>query len=344
MTRPFKQQRGAASVETAISMLVIIPVFTYALFLDDLLRYAADLQEAVVSTPWDFTIQDYTKPGTLGLSSVPGTAPVAGGTAVQKNARLMFCDHESSGDSYDQAKDCDGLNHHVGRALSGHVCWLNGNAHQIACENARTNVGDFADPTFSSYKSGYGDNGGLYECHGREIVENYLMPKTFLQEFSKVNLSKENWKSKGGDVHSNAQAGDDTTAYYLAQVNFAVVADPWALNDKSIQLQAAGTTSGPVWDRVNSVYSSNIAYAPAVAMTGVFLAQTVSQGLLLNITADPVTKPNISFPAANDPKVTVTQDSGSGQYFSSPWRDAAYRNTNSARGDYYMGCTSPAGC
>ncbi len=343
MPRSFKQQRGAASVETAISMIVIIPVFMYALFLDDLLRYAADLQEAVLSTPWDFTIQDYNQPGKLGLANAPGTAPVAGGTAVQKNARLMFCDHESSGDSYNQSQDCESQNHHAGKALSGHVCWLNGDAEQIACESPRTNVGDFGDSTFGGYKGAFGNNGGLFECHGREIVENYLMPKTFLQSFSKVNLSKENWKYKGTDYHANAQAGDNDTAYYLEKVHFSVVTDPWALNDRNLA-KPAGSTDGPVWDRVNNIYSGIPEGTIAVNMARAFMVETVSQQLLIDPALDDPSTPRISFPSGVPPSVSVNQDSGSADYFSAPWRDSHYRDTYSNRGGFYMGCTSSEGC
>jgi hypothetical protein len=264
---------------------------------------------------------------------------------VQKNARLMFCDHESSGDSYDQGQDCDQQNHHIGRALSGHVCWLNSQAHQIACETVDTDVGSFGDPNFSSYKGAFGNNGGLFHCHGKEVVENYLIPKTFLQEFSKTKqLSKENWKSKGSDIHGNAQAGDDSTAYYLQQVDFAVVADSWALNEKSGLDKPSGSTDGPVFDRVNNIYTKNPTYALAIPMTEVFLLDAVSKGLLLNVTMDNVKTPRISFPKPNDPVVQTPQAGGQQGYYSSPWRDAAYRNTNSNRGDYYMGCTSPEGC
>lgn len=337
------QQRGAASVETALCMLVIIPVFTYALFLDDLLRYASDLQEAVTSTPWDFTIQNFNKPGEGGLKQVGASDPPAGQTAVQHNARLMFCDHESSGDSYNQAQDCDSLDHHDGKALSGHVCWLNSDAHQVSCETVRTNVGDFSDSVFGSYKGAHGNNGGLFECHGRTVVENYLMPKTFLQKFSKVDLSKENWKHKGSDYHGNAQSGTNDTAYYLEQVRFAIVADPWALNDKGLRA-TPGTRSGEVWDRVNSVYTNNTAQSAATAAADLFLAQAVSQGLLGDISADPVGTPNISFAASGTSSVDVPQSGGQQGYYSTPWRDQPYQDTHSGRGDYYMGCTSEEGC
>jgi hypothetical protein len=349
MRRAFQKPRGAASVEAAISMIIIIPIFTYALFMDDLLRYAGDLQEAVVSTPWDFTIQDYTRPGELGLTEDSGgtSEPVGGATLVQRNARRMFCDHESSGDSYNQAQDCDSENHHDGKALSGHVCWLNDNAHQVTCEPVRTNVGDLTDPTFRQYKSRFGNTGGLYECHGRTVVENYLMPKSFLQEFSKEDLSKENWKKKGSSYHGNAQAGDNDTAYYLEQVNFALITDPWALNDRNLQVPA-GTKSGQVWERANVAYRNNLGYAPAVAASAAFLASAVSEGLLGVGAFDNPATPNISFPSAGSPTVNVTQDTGSRGYFATPWRTSGtrgpYEDTYDARGDYYMGCTSEEGC
>ncbi|NTX57583.1 hypothetical protein HR086_40425, partial [Myxococcus sp. CA039A] len=58
-TSRHRAARGAAAVETALCMLVIIPVFMYALFLDDLLRHTLDSQETALSTVWDYAVQDY---------------------------------------------------------------------------------------------------------------------------------------------------------------------------------------------------------------------------------------------------------------------------------------------
>lgn len=346
-------QRGAASVEAAISMLVIIPAFLYALFLDDLLRYAADQQEAVLSTPWDFITQDYTKPGTQGLKKNPSTAPIGGATEVQHQARLMFCDHESSGDSYDQGQDCDAEDHHNGKALSGHVCWLNDGAHQVTCEDPDTSLGGYSDPVFSGYKSKFGDNGGLFECHGQEVVENYLMPKGFLQEFAgTTELAKKNWSKEGSGVHDNAKAGAKQTAYYLAPDHFAVMVDPWALNEPNMEIKP-GTKSGLFYDRVEHVYKGNLLYALHVAATTNFLTQASQELLMPGVgfappTDNPLT-PNLSLQAqgTSPPNQPIKQDTGTQNYFATPWKDWGgnpYERSWRARGKFYMGCTSAGGC
>src|SRR3954468_21669295 len=96
MIRNQKKQRGAAMVELAISMLLIIPVFMYVLFLDDLLRFRLDQQEATVTTLWDYTIQNYDQAIPTEGSS---TQPAGNQSAVQKYARNTYCDHEGALDS-----------------------------------------------------------------------------------------------------------------------------------------------------------------------------------------------------------------------------------------------------
>jgi len=357
-------RRGAASVEAAVSMLIIVPTFLYALFLDDLLRYAGDLQETVVSTPWDFTTQDYTRPDDLGLGHYPAYAPAGGAQVVQRNARLMFCDHESSGDSYNRGLDCKEETHHKGKALSGHVCWLTPGAHQITCDAAKKDVGDLAnsrsgvvtDRTFATYKQSFGNNGGLYACHALSAVENYLLPKSFLPEFSKEPLAKKNWLRAGDSIHGNARKGDRETAYYFTEQRFALVTDPWALNERVIDKKKAsvavspGTKSGPLHDRVEHVYKTTLLYSPMLGSTADLLQKTLSQKLLLfSPVATEVVSPNVSLSEGELPQPIqkIKQDKDKHAYFSTPWRDGAsnaYERTAQARGRYYMGCQRQEGC
>ena len=109
----FLQAFIAALLQLAASMLLIVPIFLYVLFLEDLLRHKLTLQEAVVSTPWDFTGVDYEK--------LDG--PVE--DEVSHYARNMWCDHSSAYNSYDIDFECgndDPNRHH--KAVSAHVCWM----------------------------------------------------------------------------------------------------------------------------------------------------------------------------------------------------------------------------
>jgi hypothetical protein len=356
-----RKQRGASSVEAAISMLVIIPAFMYALFLDDLLRYAADLQETVVSTPWDFTGQNYMQPKIRGLKGhEPKAEPYGGQTSVQHVARLMFCDHESSGDSYTGTSsytvDCDSENHHKGKALSGHVCWLNKDAHQLTCETVQTDLGEFNEPLFKGYKGKFGENGGLYECHAKEVVENYLLPKTFLQEFAgETQLTKKNWSQSSSGIHKDAQKGDSSTAYYLQEQRFAVLMDPWALNEtttdkdkdeRDVDLAVKpGTKKGDLYDRVEHVYKNNLLYYPYLGGVMSFMADA-SQKLLMPgvmFVMDNPLSPNVSLTkrGAASPGEKIKQEGKEYTYFSTPWKDGSgdpYKATHDKRGKYYMGC------
>lgn len=361
-TTRHSKQRGAASVEAAISMLIIIPAFMYALFLDDLLRYAADLQEAVVSTPWDFTGQNYTQPGSRALGTYAGKDPKwkGGETLVQHHSRLMYCDHESSGDTYSATadKDCDEEDHHKGKALSGHVCWLNEGAHQITCENVQSNVGLLGASLYQGYMSKFARAGGMYECHGQEVVENYLLPKSFLQEFAGEDhkMTKENWSNNGSSIHDNATSGDKDTAYYLAEQRFALVTDSWAVNetpaasseeeDEFDLAVAPGTKSGPLYDRVDHVYSGNLLYTPFQLATTAFLTQAskklLSPTIILSRPDNPA-EPSVSLTkvGTSPPEQKIEQDNKSPNYYSTPWRDWAsdpYQKTHAKRGKYYMGC------
>jgi hypothetical protein len=326
-----QQQRGAASVEAAISMIIIIPIFMYALFLDDLLRYAADVTEAVTSTPWDFTGQNYMKGGDKA-------------TEVQHLARLMFCDHESSGDSYEQGQDCDAMDHHEKRAFVSHVCWLNNEtdsngelkAEQVTCRLADNNAGSLGVGTYDSFRQKFGPSGGLYACYAKAVVENYLLPKSFLQEFSQVDLTKENWKGKG-DIHGNAQSGTDDTAYFLA------------LNDKADSVKVSpDQKSGEMYTRVENVYTGNQLFGAFQGQYNTFKGRLAGKNILLPGVGDDPLTPNVALPEAGESVQQVKGDDGGNKdFFATPWRDGAgdrHQKTADARGSYYMGCKNPESC
>ncbi len=316
------RQRGAAAVEAAISMLVIVPTFLYVLFLDDLLRYSADLQEAVTSTPWDFTVQDYARQG------LPPPTRI-----VERNARLMFCDHQSSGDSYEESRDCRSRD----EGVSGQVSWPGGSDQSITCLDPRTNVGDLGDgcgdTLFPQYKGQFGHRGGLFECSARSQVEGTLLPNGFLE-----------W------------TGVVETSYELAEQRFALVADPWALNDKRLmilpgQRPSGQAPGGDLYERVDLIYRKNLQFPYVAQYTHAFLRDLVSKKTLRGGAAHPedMLYPSVSVPRLGQapPSVWIQQDWGTYSYFATPWRDGAsdpYAKTHQARGKYYLGCKVEEGC
>jgi hypothetical protein len=368
-----RHPRGAAAVEMSICMLVIVPVFLYALFLDDLLRYSLDAQEAALSTAWDFAVQDYSRSlvKTEGASKPPG-----GLTVVQNQARLMFCDHESGIDSYQlgsytdengapvsKYRDCEETGHH--QALAAHICWINDNARQVTCEETDTSAAQLGDALHTSFQNKF-TRGGLIRCSARAVVENYLLPKRFLQEFSKQDLTKNQWKGTGQAIHNNSKQGDVSNAYFLAEQRLAILTDTWALttpanvrpddryDPSSRKPQPPPTERGPERDlhsQVHHVYTTVDPYRYLDRHAELFFKQAES-GQLLSPDAkkqDDPRQPRLAIAPVNggEPVEKIQQAKGAATYFNTEWRDwerDPYQQTYERRRAGYLGCKLGEGC
>ena len=351
------RSRGGATVELAILMLIIVPTFLYAVFLDDLLRYRLDLEEAVTSSPWDYHPLDYTQ-GALDPS------------VVQHNIRLEWCDHTSAYDSYDYNYDCQDEAHH--NAVGAHVCWLQSGAHQVTCHAPDSSVGaSYLDPAASNFSSSY-TNGGLVSCDATVAVLNYLLPQEFMQQFSRnVMTNRQEFK---GDVHSNAQGASNADVYLMQDWNgqspghkFGIVTDSWAL-DESPNIDP-GSKSGKFYDRVNTVFTKNIWGIPYQGFAAIFMGRLMSEELLtpgivpipiptqgcIGGMADCPTTPNLGVyhggingsppptDAAQPPQSSISEEGSSASYYATPWKDWDQdepEQTWNNRGQWYMGHTS----
>lgn len=347
--------RGAASVEMALSMIVLIPIFLYSIFLDDLLRYSLDAQEAALSTVWDYTTQDYTqalKPNRSG----------SGGTQIQYFSRLTFCDHESGLDRTDKKGsdgsylDCSDPDHH--KAVVAHVCWMNNDAKQVTCEEPEKGAGGGLEPRYVMYRGKY-TNGGLVKCSARAVVENYMLPETFLPQFGKEpKLVKKNWKGEG-DVHSNAEAGTggkDGNAYFLKQQQMSIITDTWALTKEADT--EPGDKSGEMHDRVNFAYTTSLKYATMVTNYASF-SQKITQDLLSPLAllmGDSPLSPNLAIKPHDGrtptPSISIKQEGRGGRganYFTTEWKDWDSNKSESIykhgqRGEWYLGCKDAEKC
>lgn len=372
MPVPLPRARGAAAVEMAVSLIVLVPVFLYALFLDDLLRYSLDVQEAAVSTVWDFTVQDYTSE--LPTAGTRSKGPKGGLSVVQKQARFMFCDHESGIDSFDQQTytegsetfqsypDCQETGHH--QALVAHVCWINDQAKQVTCEHPEKNVGELGDRLHGSFQGQF-THGGLFKCSAIAVVENYLLPKKFLNNgFSKVDLSKKFWTTKDGkSVHQNSEEGADDTAYYIKQQQLAILADTWATTRPDNQRPGApppepksGDDGEPLDQRhllkeVTHLYKAANEYKTLESESDGFLDQAKQELLSSKVPpsgGDPK-EPTVAIsPVGEDePTEKISQAGSSASYFNTEWKDwerNATPDTYKGRKTGYLGCKLGEGC
>ncbi|WP_163866359.1 hypothetical protein [Myxococcus eversor] len=340
--------RGAAAVEMALCMLVIIPVFMYAIFLDDLLRHMLDAQETVVSTVWDYAVSDY-------AAKPKGGESFAGFGQTQGLSRQMFCDHESGLDSYESpAPECeDDESHH--QEVVAHACWLNPGAKQVYCSVDQNAVGSYGVTLHSSYMGQF-NKGGLIRCSARIGVQNYLLQKTFYSQFSDVDLAKE--KQEGG-IHNNAKGGSDSNTYLLPWEYVALVTDTWALTkSQSFEPGEEQKEEGDLYARVAQVYTNgeNSGYTQMQTAAQTLVTQAISNKLLSPTLAlagakpgDDPTRVSMSIKPQNGgaPTQRIDQGQGSGTYFNNEWRDWEANNnekTQQKRGEYYMGCKQPGKC
>lgn len=345
-----KGERGQAMVETVVALIVLLPIFLYALFLDDLLRHNLEQQEAVTSAVWDLTTMDYHKGS--------GFAGRAG-----KFTEYMYCDHTSAYGSYDVAKDCESSesqsrsdSHH--QALAGHVCWLVSGGYVPRCRLVNKDFAQaYSDPTAQGLAAMV-TKGGRFECSARLGVSNYLIPKDLFSQFSKVDAIKIKKKNPQGSTHiHNEMVGagaDDSFAFRESKSHILV--DPWAMNQSpDVDRQSE---SGDLYGRTEKVYSSATTLFPAVKIANLaFLGQAVGNGLLSPLLLagqniggakpDDTDKPNVALKHAPDsvsapPRSNVDQHKGTGRYYATPakdWNQNHHEKTRQKRGAYYMGCS-----
>ncbi len=242
------RRRGGAVVEMVFSLFVILPLAFYMVFLQDLVLYKLNNQEASIVGVWDFQVASYQETTDRKLSKVID--------GISHNHRRMFFDHTSAYNSYDGAFDAalnepggDGkMGHHV--AQGAHECWILPGAQLPTCYS------DFADtndadglPVLGQAFSDRHNRGGVVICDSRLGVFNKFLPQKLFQEFTNADLMKQAKKDDssgtleglhGGDIdkedlfgtegpsRSGDAAGGDT--FLFPYVSAAVLVDTWALN------------------------------------------------------------------------------------------------------------------
>lgn len=260
------QPRGAAAVEMAITMVVLIPLIFYALFLQDFVYYRLNGQETLVAAAFDHVTPDYMK-----------NNPDVGGMN-----RLKFCDHTAAYDSYERDFECEegsggsggpggpgvgvsggsgGLGHH--HAVGSHQCWIGG-GQELECGVSK-GVEVAMLPTATPFMMFFGtdwNRGGMATCSAQLKVTNFIIPRMLSSEsggwlWSKKKLTdrKQVGSSGGGErsgdewnegygigtFHSDMTGGEfsaqegpgdgegELGSWLLSKEEMSVLVDPWAL-------------------------------------------------------------------------------------------------------------------
>lgn len=362
-----RRHRGQAAVELALLSLIIIPVFLYIIFLDDLLRFKQDQQEAIIASTWDFTTLNYdhqtqTSPSKL---YIPASGSNSHITVVQTFNRYSWADHTSATPRFED-KTGKGEYHHL--AVGAHQCWIVGGLqNQVTCTQVDQNmaanfVGDLTGAGITNARIRVRDfvhngTGGQYQCTGRVGVINNYLPSGNLWGFSNEELTRTKFHGKQSDngsidfngtgVHSFTTASE---AYHFPADTFSVVTHPWAMTDQNdvsptdmFRMVGApfstsmGTVGVPLYDRVVQVYNSGGPMGFITAATQ-YPIQAISQQLISPLVVldlpigDLMLTPEVAFRKAYDPKV--------GNFYSSQyvdWQGNDVQKHYNARRNWYLG-------
>jgi len=219
--KPKRYDRGQANVEMAVVMVALVPIFLYVLTADDLLRYRLNLQEVVVSSPWDYTHLDYER-----QQEVPGNALESKLRQTYENINNTYSITYNKAPSQEKT------------APMTFAGWTVPGSERINCDKNKNFANDFSGPI--SNLAGVANKGGLYSCKAALAVRNVELVGDFFQHWA------------GDTKLTNKTPGTAQSAWGLNRQKFSVMADTWAMT--RVDNVNPGTHSGVLYDRINAVY------------------------------------------------------------------------------------------
>ncbi|QRK08213.1 hypothetical protein JQX13_51220 [Archangium violaceum] len=372
-SRPHGRRRGAALVETALLMLVLIPLLLYAIFLMDAAYMKLDLQETVVSGLWDFSTRnreagkkDNERLDELALTSRAVRATYSDHTSAFDDGAEV--DAPGYGDTSRIRGNHDHQKHHKIYFAAQYTFRFDANVGpdtQFKCTvkedsswaNDVTNV----LPTFANSRY---NAGGQVVCEATGYIYNYLLPEKLFTEFTEVKMSDLTKRGTGSDSHAYQGQGNNIIAKERGSLFF----NTWALRTGSetgrldektdIGAREGGgdpqNVEGPFYDRVVATYSDIPSYAAVTAASANFTSKAMSTDLMTAVTAGARTRevaglPNMAGtflvarykPQSPGQKQQSPQDFIGGKgYQSTPYSGVnnKYVNAYNKRGVHYMGC------
>ncbi|HVG63240.1 MAG TPA: hypothetical protein VNA24_32045 [Hyalangium sp.] len=252
-----RRARGGAMVEFVLLNIILIPLLLYAIFLMDAAYLKLDLQETVVSGVWDFSQLNTEPPSWGGIGNVDAPQDRDKNNANELQAamravRVAYADHTSAfddgtdpsqpgfgdkerlrgnGDGSEHPSPTGHARHHTGFGAHYSFKFKDGDT-QFMCGlssdmswNSDQNMTDFAN-------SGY-NAGGEVRCEATGYIYNYIIPETFLQEFSQVELTKMKRRENGGSadgVHTwQGEGGNVNNIVALERAGISF--NTWALRN-----------------------------------------------------------------------------------------------------------------
>lgn len=340
MTRPThrpthrqpRARRGQAVVELAILMVVLVPLILYTLFLQDMLVYQLDWQEAIVTPAWDALPYDYMRRSNVRWD-------------VQHYNRLTYCDHTAAYDAYPTG-DCDDITHH--KALTAHQCWVVPGGQQVTC-SLESDVGAQVDATVFGATGLNG--GGLLHCTARLGVMNYFLPQKVFGWASEAEITDRGRYYDDSDVHDDAAHGFAENHWILGDRfpdSFGVLHDSWSMSALAT-IDPTASAPGPgnrLYERVEPYYSQATSRTGATARAQ-SLAASLARDELLSPTAalrddalgDNPATPSLAYREDDPTRAFQAAPRGGGVNYASGYVDQRQADTYESpdRDDAYFG-------
>jgi hypothetical protein len=249
-------------VEFALLNIVLVPLLLYAIFLMDAAYLKIELQETVISGVWDFSQRNSEPPGSGGMGpGAPNSHSQNNAMEVQASeraVRIAYSDHTAAyddgaeannsgsdyGDSTRLSGNGDGSQapsitghqrHHTGFGAQYSFRFENGPDTQFLCYLSN-DTGWNPDPNFQGFgNSGY-TAGAEVRCEATGFIYNYIIPETFLQEFSKVKMADKQLKKRKDTTAKGAHEWQDdgasvTTDNIVAFETAGISFNTWALRN-----------------------------------------------------------------------------------------------------------------
>ena len=238
-------ESGGAVVETALMMMIFVPLMMYVMFIQDAMHHLLSVQEAAISSIWDFSTAPF------GVNKTVSNRITQSGQdrSIEKYNRWQFIDHESA---YIDVDDPNGMkndeSHHntpfvdktwVGsRNDTSYSQYNNKNGSEVVCQ--RQNDRNFTVARVFGgigwFGSSFANRGGNYVCWAKGAILNKILPRVFMPEFIKTDVYS-GAKYSGG-AHSNASSSAQSQAdqeqnggsdlFMFFRARGALLADSWA--------------------------------------------------------------------------------------------------------------------
>lgn len=242
-------ETGGALVETALLMMIFVPLIMYVMFIGDAMFHLLEIQETAVASIWDYS----TAPFGVNNEISKRISATNGQSSIDHHNKWQFVDHESSYTNFDnlQGMTNDERHHNTpfldttwvatGTAQkdSSYNQYYNKNATQVVCQKQGDRSFSLANVFggTNTYASRHAPSGGNYVCWAKGFVLNKILPRNFMPEFIKTEVFS-GAKYASGDAHGNAgtaaenqqaqekNGGSDLFMFFRARA--ALLADSWA--------------------------------------------------------------------------------------------------------------------